>query len=189
VLVLVVLDCYLSGGKRIAATGIALLPVRHRTAARELADRLWSTLGSYIRALFLVALFDAASVALGLWLLDVPLVLPLAVLVFFGAFIPYVGAFLSGLAAVLVAFADAGPGAALAVLDLVVQQVDGYLVQPLVMGKATRLPGFTVIVAVTIGGTLLGVLGAFLAVPTAACLAQGIAFARERGQLPPGPRS
>lgn len=56
------------------------------------------------------------------------------------------------------------------------------------MGKATRLSGFTVIVAVTIGGMLLGVLGAFLAVPTAACLAQGIAFARERDRLPAGPR-
>ncbi|MHA6783295.1 AI-2E family transporter [Pseudonocardia saturnea] len=181
-LVLVVLVCYLSGGHRMVDTGLTLLPARHRGTARELAERLWSTLGTYIRALSLVALFDAAAVAVGLWLLGVPLVLPLAVLVFFGAFVPYIGAFLSGLAAVLVAFATAGPGTALAVLILiiVVQQVDGNVVQPLVMGRATRLSAFTVIVAVTAGAALLGVLGAFLAVPTAACLAQAVAFARER---------
>lgn len=185
-LVLVVLVCYLSGGPRMLDTGLALVPARHRGTARELADRLWSTLGTYIRALSLVALFDACAVAVGLMSLRVPLVLPLAVLVFFGAFIPYVGAFVSGLAAVLVAFTTGGPGTALAVLVLivVVQQVDGNLVQPLVMGRATPLSAFTVIVAVTAGAALLGVLGAFLAVPAAACLAQTVAFVRERRSAP-----
>jgi putative heme transporter len=184
-LVLVVLVCYLSGGPRMVDTGLALLPARHRPATRELADRLWTTLGTYIRALSLVALFDASAVAVGLMLLGVPL----AVLVFFGAFIPYIGAFVSGLAAVLVAFATGGPGTALAVLVLivVVQQVDGNLVQPLVMGRATLLSAFTVIVVVTAGAALLGVLGAFLAVPAAACLAQTLAFVRERRSAPDGP--
>lgn len=185
-LVLIVVVCYLSGGPRMLGTGLALVPGRHRRTARELAERLWDTLGTYIRALSLVALFDATAVGIGLWLLRVPLVLPLAVLVFFGAFIPYIGAFLSGLAAVLVAFASGGLGAAVAVLVLIiiVQQVDGNVVQPLVMGRATLLSAFTVIVVVTVGATLLGVLGAFLAVPTAACAAQTVAFVRERHDAP-----
>lgn len=182
VLTVVVLVCYLSGGHRIVNTGLALLPAQRRATAHELAQRVWDTLGSYTRALFLVALFDAAVVGLGLWLLGVPLVLPLSVLVFFGAFVPYIGAFLSGLAAVLVAFADGGLGVALAVLALliVVQQIEGNVVQPLLMGRVTQLSAFTVIIAVAIGATLLGVLGAVLAVPTAACLARVLAFARER---------
>ncbi len=181
VLLVAVLVCYLTSGRRIVSTALTLLPAHRRTAARELADRLWHTLRSYTRALFLVALFDAASVGLGLWLLGVPLVLPLAVLIFFGAFVPYIDAFLSGLSAVLVAFADGGLANALAVLALiiVVQQIEGNVVQPLLMGKVTRLSAFTVIVAVSIGATLLGVLGALLAVPTAACIAQAVAFARE----------
>jgi len=112
----------------------------------------------------------------------VPLVLPLAVLIFFGAFVPYVGALLTGLLAVLVAFADRGVGSALAVLALVVvtQQVEGNVLQPLVMGKVVRLSAFTVIVAIGIGATLLGVLGAFLAVPAAAVTARVVTFLRER---------
>ena len=185
VLVVVVSVCYLTSGRRIVGTGLALLPDQRRKAAHELADRVWNTLGSYTRALFLVALFDAAFTGLGLWLLGVPLVLPLSVLVFFGAFIPYIGAFVTGLVAVLVAFADAGMGTALSVLALiiVVQQIEGNVVQPLVMGEVTRLTAFTVIVAVSIGTTLLGVLGALLAVPTAACIAQAVAFAREHVSL------
>lgn len=182
VLLVVVLVCYLTSGRRIVGTGLALVPAPRRGAAHELADRVWHTLGSYTRALFLVALFDAASIGLGLWLFGIPLVLPLSVLVFFGAFVPYIGAFVAGLAAVLVAFADSGLGTALGVLALivVVQQIEGNVVQPLLMGKVTRLSAFTVIVAVSIGTTLLGVLGALLAVPTAACIAQALAFARER---------
>lgn len=182
VLLVAVLVCYLTSGQRIVNTGLALLPAHRRAAAHELADRVWDTLGSYTRALFLVALFDATSIGLGLWLLGVPLVLPLAVLVFFGAFVPYIGAFLSGLVAVLVAFADGGLATALIALALIiaVQQIEGNVVQPLLMGRITRLSAFTVIVAVSIGATLLGVLGALLAVPTAACIAQAVSFARER---------
>lgn len=186
-LVVVVVVCYLTGGRRIVGTAIGMLPVPRRASARELLVRIWMTLGSYTRALFLVALFDATSIGLGLWLLGVPLVVPLAVLVFFGALIPYIGATLSGLVAVLVAFSAGGLGSALAVLALilVVQQVEGNVVQPLLMGRVTRLSAFTVIIAVSAGATVLGVLGAFLAVPVAACTARAVAFARERDRLPP----
>lgn len=182
-LVVVLLFCYLTGGRRIPTTALSLLPEHRRRRAADLLDSVWDTLGSYMRGLFLVALFDAAFTALGLWILGVPLVLPLAVLVFFGAFVPYIGAFLSGLAAVLVGFAAGGFGQALAVLALivVVQQVDGNIIQPLIMGRVTRLSAFTVIVAVTAGAALLGVLGAFLAVPVAACAARAVEVARGSG--------
>ncbi|WP_219416297.1 AI-2E family transporter [Pseudonocardia nigra] len=182
VLAVVLLALYLAGGARIVATGTSALPAARRPAARELLDQVWQTLSTYTRTLFVVALLDATLIGLGLWALDVPVVLPLSVLVFFGAFVPFVGAFVSGLVAVLVAFADAGVVSALLVLGLivVVQQIEGNVVQPLLMGRAIRLSAFTVIVAIGIGAALLGVLGAFLAVPVAAVTARTITFARSR---------
>lgn len=182
VLVVVLWAVYLSGGPRLACTGLRLVPSRHRGDARELGARIWHTLGSYTRALTAVAIFDATAVGVGLWFLGVPLVLPLAVLVFLGAYIPYVGAFVSGLVAVLVGLAEGGLGTAIAVLVLivVVQMIDGNIIQPLVMGKVVEVTAVTVIVSVAIGATLLGVLGAFLAVPVAATVARTVAFVRER---------
>lgn len=182
VLLVVAVALYLAGGARILETGLSAVKSRHRDAARRLGVQLWHTLTTYVRALFLVALFDAATIGVGLWALGVPLVLPLAVLIFFGAFVPYAGALVTGMLAVLVALAAGGAGTALAVLVLVVvvQQVEGNLVQPLVMGTATRLSAFTVIVAIGIGSSLAGVLGALLAVPVAACTARTITFCRGR---------
>lgn len=181
VLLVVLLLCYLTVGRRMAATGIGLLPVRWRADAAELGAQLWHTLGSYFRALFLVAVFDSVSIGTGLWLLGVPLVLPLSVLVFIGAFFPYIGALVTGLLAILVALASGGLGTALAVLVLVlvVQQIEGNVLQPLLVGHIVRLSAVVVIVAIATGATLLGVLGAFLAVPVAACLARVVTFARE----------
>lgn len=181
VLLVVVVALYLAGGSRIVDTGLGAVPRRHRDTARTLCELTWHTLAAYTRALFLVALFDAVAIGLGLWALGVQLVLPLAVLVFFGAFVPYAGALLTGLLAVLVALAGGGPVTALAVLALVllVQQIEGNLVQPLVMSKVVQLSAFTVIVSIGIGAALLGVLGAFLAVPTAACTARVVAFLQD----------
>jgi len=182
VLVVALWAVYLSGGPRIVRTALGLVPSRHRSEARELGDRIWQTLGSYTRALTAVAIFDAIVVGVGLWFLGVPLVLPLAVLVLLGAYLPYVGAFASGLVAVLVGLAEGGLGRATAVLVLiiVVQMVDGNVIQPLVMGRVVAVTAVTVIVSVAIGATLLGVLGAFLAVPVAATIGRTIAFVRER---------
>jgi predicted PurR-regulated permease PerM len=187
-LVLVVLVCYLSGGSRIVSTGLALLPSQRRPDVREVLDRMWATLGSYTRALFLVGLFDATFIGIGLWLLGVPLVLPIAVLIFVGSLVPYIGPLVAGAFPVLVALADSGLEAAVAVLVLVivVLQIEGNVVTPLLMGKAVRLSAFTVIVAVGIGVTLLGILGALIAVPTAACLARAVVFLREERESPCG---
>lgn len=181
-LLLVALFFYLYDGPRMASSGISLLSRPRRKPARELGDRLWHTLGSFVRAQSAVAVIDATLIGLGLALLGVPLALPLAVLVFIGGFFPYIGAAASGLLAVLVALADSGAWTAVVVLALVmgVQVLEGNLIAPLVTGHMLQLRAFVVIVSVAIGATLLGVLGAFLAVPTAACLDRVWGFLRER---------
>jgi putative heme transporter len=181
-LLLVALFFYLYEGERMTGAAISVLPRRHRATARELATEIWQTLGGFIRAQSGVATVDAVLTGVGLALLGVPLALPLAVLVFLGAFLPYIGAIITGLLAVLVALASGGPTLALAVVALivVVQQLDGNVIEPLITGRVLQLPAFVVIVAVTVGATLLGVLGAFLAVPVTASVARAFSFLRER---------
>jgi putative heme transporter len=108
-----------------------------------------------------------------LWLLDVPLAFALAVLVFMGSFVPYVGAFVSGLVALLVAFADGGWELALAVLGVVllVQFVEGTFLQPLIQSRSVHLHPAVVLLAVAAGGSLFGIAGAYLAVPVTAVVA------------------
>jgi predicted PurR-regulated permease PerM len=187
---LVALFFYLRDGRRLWSAGRDLLPARAQAPADELAERVWWTLGAYFRGQLLVALFDAVLIGLGLLLLGVPLTLPLAILVFLGGLFPIVGAFASGLAAVLVALADQGLTTAMLVLALVVvvQQIEGNLLEPLILSRAIALHPLTVIVSVTAGGVLLGVLGAFLAVPVAASVARVLDFLRGR-RPPAGPGS
>jgi predicted PurR-regulated permease PerM len=134
-----------------------------------------NTLSRYMWGIALVGLVDATAIAIGLWLVGVPLILPLAILVFFGAFFPLVGAFVSGLLAVAVAFVNGGLSDALIVLGIVVlvQQLEGDVVLPLVFGKTLELHPLVVLLGVAAGGFAFGLLGAFLAVPliaVAACL-------------------
>lgn len=182
VLLIVVVLFYLAEGRWLAAALVGWLPESRRGEVWRLAVGLWQIVGRYFRALLVVALFDAVCIGGGLLLLDVPLALPLAVLVYLGAFLPYVGATVSGLLAVMVALAERGLVTALIVLGLVlvVQQVEGYVIQPWVMGKMIRLPAFVVLVAIACGAVLLGVLGAFLAVPVAACAQYLLKHASER---------
>lgn len=169
-------------GDRMTHAGVQLLPARTRADALDLGRRLWRTLGAYFRGQVLVGLVDAVLIGIGLLLLGVPLAVPLAVLVFIGALI-------SGSLAVLVALADGGLGLALATLGVVVavQFFEGNFIEPVLMARMVRLSAFAVIVAVSIGSTLLGVLGALLAVPVAACLTETVRFLRERADadVPP----
>ena len=135
--------------------------------------RAWDVLGGFVRGTAQVATIDAVLIGIGLWLLDVPLAFALAVLVFMGSFVPYVGAFFSGLVAVLVAFADGGWELALAVLGLVllVQFVEGTFLQPMIQSRSVNLHPAVVLLAVTAGGSLFGIAGAYLAVPVTAVVA------------------
>ncbi|HEY9263023.1 MAG TPA: AI-2E family transporter, partial [Mycobacterium sp.] len=130
------------------------------------------SLTGFVRATFFVALVDAVGIGVGLAVMGVPLALPLASLVFLGAFIPVIGAVLTGLLAVIVALLSKGFLAAVLVLALVlaVQQIEGNVLQPLVMGRAVQIHPLAVLLAITAGAVLAGIVGALLAVPLLAFL-------------------
>jgi predicted PurR-regulated permease PerM len=158
-----------------------------RPAWDELGGRIFTALGGYVRGIALVGLVDAVLIGIALVIIGVPLVLPLMVLTFFGAFLPLVGAFLAGLAAVLIALVSNGVVAALLVLGAIVlvQQVEGNLLYPLLMGRTVHLHPAVILVALTIGGVLAGIVGVFLAVPVAAVLSIALDFYRHGGEPPP----
>lgn len=139
----------------------------------DLAGRAsWRTVVSYIRGELVIAGVDAVGIGLALVLIGVPLALPLAALTFITAFVPIAGALVAGAVAVLIALVNNGLTDALLVLGavLLVQQAEGNLLQPVVMGQAVRLHGAVILVAVTAGTLLAGIAGAVLAVPAlAAC--------------------
>jgi predicted PurR-regulated permease PerM len=130
----------------------------------------WTTLNRYVKGLALVGLVDATAIAIGLLILDVPLVAPLSILVFLGAFLPVVGAFASGLFAVAVAGVNGGLTQALIVLAIVVavQQLEGDVILPLIFGRAMQLHPLVILLAIAVGGVAFGIVGAFLSVPVAA---------------------
>jgi predicted PurR-regulated permease PerM len=146
-----------------------------------LSYKTWSTLSEFIRQQALVGFIDAFFIGLGLWIFDVPLVLPLAVLTFFGAFIPIIGAFVAGAFAVLIALVDEGFTVALIIFGIVllVQQLEGNVLQPIIQGRGFNLHAAVVILAVTAGSSLAGIIGAFLAVPIAALMAVMYRYARD----------
>jgi predicted PurR-regulated permease PerM len=136
----------------------------------------------------LVAFIDAVGIGLALVILRVPFPFPLAALVFLGAFIPIVGASISGAVAVLVALVDSGWVSALIVLGVViaVQQVEGHILQPLIMGRAVAIHPLVVIIGIASGVVLAGIVGALVAVPLIAVLNTGVRrLARSRPEIPP----
>jgi predicted PurR-regulated permease PerM len=147
-----------------------------------LSGKAWTTLSEFIRQQALVGFVDAFFIGLGLWILDVPLVLPLSVLTFFGAFIPIIGAFVAGAFAVLIALVSNGLSTAIWVLVVVllVQQLEGNVLQPIIQGRGLNLHAAVVILAVTAGSSLAGIIGAFLSVPVAALIAVAYRYGRDQ---------
>jgi predicted PurR-regulated permease PerM len=147
-----------------------------------LSQKTWTTLSEFIRQQALVGFVDAFFIGVGLLLLGVPLVLPLAVLTFFGAFIPIIGAFVAGAFAVLIALVSVGFTKALIVLAIVVavQQLEGNVLQPIIQGRGLNLHAAIVILAVTAGSSLAGIIGAFLSVPVAALIAVAYRYGRDQ---------
>jgi predicted PurR-regulated permease PerM len=145
-----------------------------------------------VRATVAVALVDAIGIGVGLAILGVPLVIPLAALVFLGAFIPIIGSFLAGSVAVLVALVSNGPITALIALAIViaVMQLEGHVLQPLLLGRAVRVHPLAVVLAIAAGLLIGGIFGALIAVPTVACanVAGTYLSRRHEGPRPPEPR-
>ncbi|XVV12303.1 AI-2E family transporter [Actinoplanes sp. CA-131856] len=179
---------FLRDGRKIWRFVVRLFPVNARWSLADAGDASWTTLGSYVRATVLVAFIDAVGIGIALVILDIPFPFPLAALVFLGAFIPIVGASVSGAVAVLVALVDQGWVVALIVLGAVilVQQVEGHILQPLIMGRAVAIHPLAVIIGIASGVVLAGIIGALIAVPLIAVLNTGIRrLARRRPEIPP----
>jgi predicted PurR-regulated permease PerM len=176
VLALFTLIFMLYGGRNIWQYVTKIFPVGVRDRVREAGHAGYGSLIGYVRATFLVALTDAAGVGTGLAIMGIPLALPLASLVFLGAFIPLVGAVIAGFLAVVVALLAKGIVYALITLGLLVavNQMEAHLLQPLVMGRAVSIHPLAVVLAISTGGVLAGIVGALLAVPTVAFLNNAI---------------
>lgn len=176
--VLFTLFFFLRDGGQIWRFLCRLLPRSARMPVGRAGHYSWHTLVSYVRATVLVAFADALGIGIGLAILRIPLALPLAALVFLGAFIPVVGATLSGVVAILVALVTHGPLSALIVLGIViaVQQLEGHVLQPLIMGRAVALHPLAVILAITTGVVTAGIVGGLVAVPVLAVVNTAVRY-------------
>ncbi|MGL4257833.1 MAG: AI-2E family transporter, partial [Microbacterium sp.] len=165
-----ILLCLLADGAGIWRWTLRLFPKRARPAADGAGRAGWVTVVNYARTQLLVATIDAVGIGLGAFLLGVPLAIPVAVLVFLGAFVPIVGAVVTGAVAVFLALVYNGPWIALWMLVVVlgVQQLEGHVLQPLLMGSAVKVHPLAVVLVVAGGAMIAGIPGALFAVPLAA---------------------
>jgi predicted PurR-regulated permease PerM len=159
-------------GKGIWSWIVRIFPRRARPAVDGAGTAGWATLVNFVRVQILVASIDAVGIGLGAFILQLPLVIPIAVLVFLGSFIPIVGAVITGALAVVIALIYNGWVAALVMLGVVllVQQVEGHVLQPLIMGTAVKVHPLAVVLVVAAGSLVAGIPGALFAVPLVAVL-------------------
>lgn len=177
-------------GRRIWLWVTRLFPARARPRIVAAGDAGWRTLASFIRIQLVVAATDAVGIGVGAWILGAPLAVPIAVIVFFGALIPVVGAIVSGIVAVGIVLVFNGWVQALIMLGIVllVQQLESHLLHPLLTGSAVKVHPLGVVLGVTAGTALAGVVGAFFAVPFIATANSMItAAARQAGPQPDAP--
>lgn len=164
-------------GKSIWGWVVRLFPRKARTAVDGSGRAGWITLTTFVKVQIFVAFVDAVGIGLGAWIIGLifggfPLVIPIAIAVFLGSFIPVVGAVATGALAVFIALVYLGPIPALIMLGVVllVQQVEGHILQPLVMGTAVKVHPLAVVFAVAAGSFTAGIAGALFAVPIIAVL-------------------
>jgi predicted PurR-regulated permease PerM len=191
-LTLLTLFFFLKDGRSIWLWLVGLMPRPARAYVDEAARRSWRALVSLVRATVAVALIDAIGIGIGLVILRVPLALPLAALVFIGAFVPIIGSFIAGTVAVLVALVSNGFIVALITLGIVVlvMQLEGHVFSPLLLGRAVRIHPLAVVLGIATGLIVGGIFGALIAVPIIACLNVGGTYLvhRHDGPRPPEPR-
>ncbi|HEU5035393.1 MAG TPA: AI-2E family transporter [Nocardioides sp.] len=163
---------FLADGERIWAWAVRLAPRGARPHVDSSGRVAWISLTQFVRATVIVAAVDAMGIMIGAAVLGVPFVLAIGVLVFLGAFVPMVGATVAGTVAILVALVAQGPFTALLMLAVVigVQQLEGHVLQPFLMGRWVSLHPLGVIVAIGCGVIVAGIAGALVAVPLAAAL-------------------
>ncbi|MEV7635553.1 AI-2E family transporter [Pseudarthrobacter enclensis] len=169
-LMVVILFFFLKDGAKIWNFLLRPFTGQREAKMRRVGRRTLEVLGGYVRGTAIVALVDTVAIGAALLILQVPLAFPLAIIVFIGAFIPLVGATVAGILAALVALVANGPVVALIVVAVViaVNQLEGDLLQPVVMGKSLQLHALVILMALTAGTILAGIIGAVLSVPLAA---------------------
>ena len=179
---------FLKDGRQMWDWLVGLFAGRHRRGADELGSRVFAALSGYIRGIALVGLVDAVLIGLALVVIGVPLVVPLMILTFLGAFMPLIGAFLAGLAAVLIALVSNGLLAAGLVLAAIVlvQQIEGHLLYPVLMSRTVHLHPAVIILSLAFGGVVAGIIGVFLAVPAAGVVSTVLDYVRS-GRAPDPP--
>ncbi|MBC2900759.1 AI-2E family transporter [Streptomyces cupreus] len=157
-------------GKRIWEWSLKLVPAAAREGVAGAGPAAWRTLTAYVRGTVIVALIDAVFIGIGIYFLDVPMAVPLAVFIFLFSFIPLVGAVASGALAVVVALVTQGVFTAVMTLAVVlaVQQIEGHILQPFILGRAVRVHPLAVVLSVAAGGMVAGIGGAVVAVPLVA---------------------
>ncbi|WP_244305567.1 AI-2E family transporter [Kitasatospora cheerisanensis] len=170
VLALALVFFFLRDGHRFADAIHEMMPGKHSDTVIACGQQAFAAMAGFMRGTTLIALIDATFIFIGLLLLGVPGAAGLGALVFMGAYIPFVGAFLSGTAAVLVALADGGLSTALWALGVVlaVQVIEGHVLQPLIQSRTVELHPATIMIAVVAGAGIAGIIGALLAVPVSA---------------------
>ena len=175
-LVLFILLFFLHGGPGIWQFLLGVVPHEVRTRVDVAGRRGIAALVSYARATAVVAVVDAVAIGIGLLVLGVPLAVPLAALVFLGAFVPIIGAVIGGGAALLIALVANGPITALIVLGIIiaVMQLEGHVLQPLLLGRAVALHPLAVVLVIAAGVVVAGIAGALFAVPLLAVLNSGV---------------
>ncbi|MBH1935573.1 AI-2E family transporter [Streptomyces sp. AV19] len=175
-------------GPRIWRWTLKLVPGAAREGVAGAGPRAWATLTAYVRGTVIVAMIDAICIGVGLYFLKVPMAVPLAVFIFLFAFIPLVGAVISGALAVVVALVTQGPFTAAMALAVVlaVQQIEGHVLQPFILGRAVRVHPLAVVLSVAAGGLVAGIGGAVVAVPLVAVTNTVVGYLRAygRGEVP-----
>jgi putative heme transporter len=163
---------FIKDRRLIAGWLTSLLPEARRRDTERLRYEVWGTIGGYIRGQTLIALFDGVLVAIGLLILGIPLAIVLGVVVFFGAFVPTVGSIVAGTVAVVVALVTEGLVAAVVTAAIIVgvQQLEGNVLAPVVLGREVELHPLAVLCSIVVGASALGVWGAVIAVPLTASL-------------------
>nr|WP_202551394.1 AI-2E family transporter [Streptomyces sp. SID8352] len=170
VLALLLVFFFLRDSDRAVGTLRALVPARGADLVEAMARRAFGAVEGFMRGTTLIALIDALCITVGLLVLRVPGAVGLGALVFVGAYIPYLGAFISGTVAVLVALADRGFVIGLWALGVVlaVQLLEGHVLQPMIQSRTVQMHPAVVLLAITAGASVAGILGMLLAVPLTA---------------------
>ncbi|MFJ1755098.1 AI-2E family transporter [Kitasatospora sp. NPDC088134] len=191
VLALALVFFFLRDGHRFGDAVQNAFPGGHSDTVIACGQQAFAAMAGFMRGTTLIALIDATFISIGLLVLGVPGAAGLGALVFMGAYIPFVGAFLSGTVAVLVALANGGLGTALWALGVVlaVQAIEGNILQPVIQSRTVELHPATIMIAVVAGSGIAGIIGALLAVPVSAAGLGVISVLRDRGGQQGGPMS